>query len=1176
MHFGELNVPDALVDALREDRLVLFAGAGVSVGAPSSLPGFEGLIKKLEKRTFRDRRSGESFEQYLGRLFDEGVPVHKMVRDELDRPLSFPTPIHCESLRLFGTADRVRIVTTNFDRHFSKAASEVYDGLVPEHTAPAVPLGHDFHGIVYLHGSLAGASQSLVLSDSDFSRAYLTEGWARRFLRQLFANYVVLFLGYSHGDDVMRYLARGIPADADSGRYAFDRAWEEQDDEQDRRVFWDYYGVTAALFPKADGTDPYAELPRALRAWTQYATDRPSARERRIQGLVTIDEAPDQQDEDILLDALRRPSTTRYFTRHAKSFKWVEWADSHDLLTPLFSGEALSATDEELASWLAGFSHSHPNKALTFIGSRHLLNPELAEQIARVLYNHRDDKVASRELANTWILYVLQETNRNPIVASIWLDECVYPEDQHLAALLFRYFSHLKLDIWRNPFAAMRGGETYPYVDIRFEHEDDRSVVEDAWTSYFLPNLDGLHPEAETILTERLSYASDLYVAVGSRHAPHRDPISKPWEQSDVPPADRTEDVDVLVAAAWDLMHWLCENRPERARCLINRWASSHTPILELWALRGLMQLDLGADEMMTWLLDRGWLFERGLRWYAAELVIDRCCACSGRVQDRLVEFTTRHVESIKEDPTNAHELQFVFDLLDQIADRYGACDKLRQVEDILDMEIQPQAPNGSEEEQPKTIFILAQSDPRRDLDDILQFADNSDGGDRGDDVASTFKRTIENNATWSLHLADALAESNAWDTKIWEWLTEAWRRVSFTEAQWRELFDMIRNRQHLRSSYVSELSSLLRYAIDSHRESLPETLYPEAIQVSDLLFKEAEQEPKQEDRNGVVSYGDHPYALLLTVYYYILVRQEGTGTINETYRRRVERIPELPEAARAGATFAVAYSSRELYAQDRDWTTRAVAPLFCWTDETTALAAWSAAFEEGRFPFEMVSALGEPLIRAVRHHNGLSKERQSYLPKALATITAGQLIAPLGDRWLFSIIEALPEEPRLIWARYMRERLRELNDETTESIWRSWLRDYWMARLEATPVALSAEEAKEMLRWLPFLDPVFRDAVEVATQMKEVAMEHQFDVLQRLKGSDHIQNSPQATIELMDYLLHQDQAERFPFLHAGKEILTQLCQNKKLHSRLDPLLERAIELGFISADEKEELLGIA
>ena len=66
-----------------------------------------------------------------------------------------------------------------------------------------------FSGIVYLHGWIE-RPEPLVLTDEDFGRAYLTEGWAREFLQRLFAEFTTLFVGYSHSDVTTTYLARGL------------------------------------------------------------------------------------------------------------------------------------------------------------------------------------------------------------------------------------------------------------------------------------------------------------------------------------------------------------------------------------------------------------------------------------------------------------------------------------------------------------------------------------------------------------------------------------------------------------------------------------------------------------------------------------------------------------------------------------------------------------------------------------------------------------------------------------------------------------------------------------------------------------------------------------------------------------------------------------------------------
>lgn len=89
-----------------------------------------------------------------------------------------------------------------------------------------------------------------MLTDSDFGRAYLTEGWARQFLMDVFRQYTVLFVGYSHNDVVMNYLARALPADSVAGRFAL----TEEDGS------WEILDITPIRFTKGSGEDPFREL----------------------------------------------------------------------------------------------------------------------------------------------------------------------------------------------------------------------------------------------------------------------------------------------------------------------------------------------------------------------------------------------------------------------------------------------------------------------------------------------------------------------------------------------------------------------------------------------------------------------------------------------------------------------------------------------------------------------------------------------------------------------------------------------------------------------------------------------------------------------------------------------------------------------------------------------------
>ena len=148
---------------------------------------------------------GLPFDRVLGQLDDrDDVDVHARVAHYVNRPGSEPNELHQAIVSVARASPAVRIVTTNYDRHLSTAldaSSTDYS----EYLAPALPLGDDFDGLLYLHGSLNQEPRRLVVTDADFGRAYLSSAWAARFLERLFADKSVLFIGYSHSDVIMTY-----------------------------------------------------------------------------------------------------------------------------------------------------------------------------------------------------------------------------------------------------------------------------------------------------------------------------------------------------------------------------------------------------------------------------------------------------------------------------------------------------------------------------------------------------------------------------------------------------------------------------------------------------------------------------------------------------------------------------------------------------------------------------------------------------------------------------------------------------------------------------------------------------------------------------------------------------------------------------------------------------------
>ena len=212
-------IPEKLRRALEDSEVVFFCGAGTSMGA--GLPSFKGLVESVLKdlsASCAGPREGSCepgstdaltwdafnrgrYDEALGILETprEGGYESKNVREKVRHQLSRRSKTLSNHLTLVRLADldtaEGRLVTTNFDTLFERAygklkRQEQSDRGISISIAPALPPAkpEKFKGLVYLHGRLGSSpdDRQLVLTTADFGMAYMLEGWALRFVVELF------------------------------------------------------------------------------------------------------------------------------------------------------------------------------------------------------------------------------------------------------------------------------------------------------------------------------------------------------------------------------------------------------------------------------------------------------------------------------------------------------------------------------------------------------------------------------------------------------------------------------------------------------------------------------------------------------------------------------------------------------------------------------------------------------------------------------------------------------------------------------------------------------------------------------------------------------------------------------------------------------------------------------
>jgi hypothetical protein len=286
------DIPDALLQAHEDGRVVFFCGAGISY--PAGLPGFEGLVRGVMQRTGEppdatedDLLRQEQFDRALG-LYEHRVQggrsaVRRWLPDVLTPDLTRPRALTAHVALLALARNRrggIKLVTTNFDRLFEVAADR---HRLPSFTVyPDPPARARWEGLVHLHGRMpADPSRDdldrLVLSDGDFGQAYLTHGWAARFVAGLFRDHVLCFVGYSISDPVLRYMTAAHALDGEAQLYAF--APVEASDAESAERAWRTKHVTPIAYSTAHG---HRALHRTLQVWASIYRDGVRGKERIV------------------------------------------------------------------------------------------------------------------------------------------------------------------------------------------------------------------------------------------------------------------------------------------------------------------------------------------------------------------------------------------------------------------------------------------------------------------------------------------------------------------------------------------------------------------------------------------------------------------------------------------------------------------------------------------------------------------------------------------------------------------------------------------------------------------------------------------------------------------------------------------------------------------------------
>ena len=1176
MKIANIDFPELLLNILRDGKLVVFAGAGVSMGKPACLPSFEDLANRIAKGTGKILQDGEPIDRFLGRLQRDGVKVHDLAKEVLDPPGLKATELHKNLLRLYTNAEQVRVVTTNFDLLFEQAAKDTFGSQPEAFQAPALPSGARFSGIVHVHGAVRHSNE-MIITDADFGRAYLTEGWAQRFLVDLFRSFTVLFVGYSHKDVILHYLARALPVGEADRRFALIG-------EKDNAEHWDVLGIKPIRYPQTDKND-YNELYKGVRDIAKYIRRSVLDWQREISAIAEKPPDLDAKTADLIEDALGDATRTQFFTKAASDPKWIDWLDQRKHLNALFEDDRLSEQDEILSQWLTNlFAYKHANKLFLLIGKHNThLNPYFWRALSRKI-GIDEETPLDKDILSRWIsllLATIQDDVRTDIHL-LWMGESCIKHGM-LGSLLeiFDAMMGSRLQLKQSFIWPDEEDNESPSLDVELSLIGNYDHLERLWKGGLKPELSQV---AEPLLERVIKRLEEQYFTLYAWQKANRDWESTSDDRSAIECHEQNifhKPVDVLINVARDCLERLTSNQIEKAAQWCDRLVGSDAPILRRLAVHAVSKrADLTADNKIDWLLKHIGLHD----WCVHHEIF----VAVGKVYPKA---NSQHRESLinsvwayrwKNGKDSEKERQVTaeqhFDWFDWLHKSDPNCALAKQARD----EVLAENPRFKPREHPDlrhgitsgpiglqspwTVEELLAKSAANWLEDLLSYQNEEWDGPSRRGLLGNVTEAVQQNFDWGLDLADALAKAGEWDVDLWSVLIRSWSKMALNEDKHRKVLHWL-SKTNLYSEYNRRLIADTLYALV--REGSIDyalNMLPQANKIATDLWHHLDRNELIEGHNNWLRQAiNHPAGILTEFWLsgFSLWRKQQApepAALSDEYRLVLSDIVQdqkLP--GKLGRTILASHFAF-LLAVDETWTRENLLPLFS-SDNSDFQAAWDGFLVWGRLSPAVAEVMDNLFLKAIeRIDSDLSDKRDQFIKYYTDMLT--HFVEDPIDQWIPKLFQYGGQEARRNFALNLGYHLQNMDEAAQQELWQRWLKQYWEKRLQCVPEILEPGEIENMLNWLPHLTAVFSEAVDLAVKMQmplDISLQH-CRVINEINKSNMSQRYPDEVSNLLIYLSKYNLRDSIWF-SKREELIDQLLQQNISPERKHELEEIKAQL---------------
>jgi hypothetical protein len=1124
MLLGGINIPEALLTAHEERRLVIFTGAGISIAPPSDLCSFLELCAQVAAKlqSSEDPNSPEwkpQLDAFMGNLDDdETADVHRLVKGIITVPTSRPNTNH-EALARIAAKGTARVVTTNYDLHLEHTLRQQLGDALEVFRAPAMPLGDNFTGLVYLHGSADSEAERFVVTDRDFSKAYFHSAWAARFLERMFSRYVVLFIGYSHSDVVMKYLGLGLGPRAE--RYVI------TDDPTNQ--IWERLRVKVLDYPAKQ----HQVLTECLTEWADLTEMGLLEHRQRIRNIVSNISPSEDQSIDLLTtpaelsylrDSIRRADRVGFFCEFASDPGWLEWARKEEPFGLLF--DRTHPWDEvttRLAWWFAktfayGDEEVSKKAWTTFADAGGVLGTTLWNALAGEMHRYQDVR-PPHVLRWLWVLLEQEHIGCDLNYLKFALEMDGVWEDRELSLAILEHLTAPRLE-------AERG---WGSARIAVETRGDLYWLDKAWTERFLPELDTLvldvFPAVERALTRHLALEKRAGRYLGFSW---RRPAIRAHENDQ---HHHRDTIDAVIDAVRDCIERLWLANPDYARQVIDRWMTTDHALLKRLAVHGISDSPtLGADAKLRFVLDHDLAGNRDTAPEVFHLFATSAKDASPEVIDDLVTAFAPLTEELA-DQFRAFTAYEILERAGVTSDRLNdALGTIRAAHDDFEPDEHPGMTGAivvswSEDKLPLSTDDLdakVKDNPAEAIQYILNFEEKvvpSGSESTRDDAISMLRSTVQRRPSAGLELWPHLGNEEALHGAI----ISAWGHATDPDDMRTVVAALLDTDLKTYNHQIGQFLLHASRATDVHWE--------EVSGVDDFIegvwqaCETDEEYTSTPDRDWLSETINVTVGHLLEFWFRVFHRRwaaagdDWTGLPN---RDRAFLDRALADPTKRGAHALTQIASRLAYLDQADttWCRQQLLPLRDWANPHKAEPFWWGVLSYGRWTSGLAAdGLIDGLVETGKHLDAFTEDQARRWAGFLASI-AVRCEAPTADTWVDTFTSSASPKDRERWIDALADELAAIDEPASTATWTKWLHAYWAKRIHDNPVVFEKAEMDAFASVAPHTP---HDALETAVSLVE-ATQAAFDSYadaSRYVSEDLIDAQPEAVGRLYTHLMN-------------------------------------------------------